>query len=83
MKIYLFSFMVLTSIFARSQKNVFLNLTPLFGNQTFALNQTFIGNDGIAVQIQDFNYYLSDVKIFHDNGQQTNLPTTDQQTKNK
>jgi hypothetical protein len=76
MKIYLFSFMVLTSIFARSQKNVFLNLTPLFGNQTFALNQTFIGNDGIAVQIQDFNYYLSDVKIFHDNGQQTNLPTS-------
>jgi hypothetical protein len=53
-----------------------LNLTPLFGNQTFALNQTFIGNDGIAVQIQDFNYYLSDVKIFHDNGQQTNLPTS-------
>ncbi len=76
MKIYLFSFMVLTSIFARSQKNVFLNLTPLFGNQNFALNQTFIGNDGIAVEIQDFNYYLSDIKIFHDNGQQTNLPTS-------
>jgi hypothetical protein len=76
MKIYLMSFMVLTSIFARSQKNVFLNLTPLFGNQNFALNQTFIGNDGIAVEIQDFNYYLSDVKIFHDNGQQTNLPTS-------
>jgi hypothetical protein len=53
-----------------------LNLTPLFGNQNFALNQTFIGNDGIAVEIQDFNYYLSDVKIFHDNGQQTNLPTS-------
>jgi hypothetical protein len=27
------------------------------------------------VRIEHFNYYLSDVKLFHDNGQQTNLPT--------
>jgi hypothetical protein len=47
----------------------------VFGNQSFVLNQTFIGNDGIAVEIQDFNYYLSDVIIFHDNGQQTPLLT--------
>jgi len=65
-----------TAISSWAQKNIFLNLTPLFGNQNFALNQTFIGNDGVAVQIQDFNYYLSDVHIFHDNGQQTNLPTS-------
>jgi hypothetical protein len=56
-----------------SQKNVFLNLEPLFGSQAFDLNQTFIGNDGIAIEIEHFNYYLSEVKLFHDNGLQTNL----------
>jgi hypothetical protein len=76
MRILLLTFLFINAISSWSQKNIFLNLTPLFSNQTFALNQTFIGNDGIAVQIQDFNYYLSDVKIFHDNGQQTNLPTS-------
>jgi len=76
MRILLLTFLFINVISGWSQKNIFLNLTPLFSNQTFALNQTFIGNDGIAVQIQDFNYYLSDVKIFHDNGQQTNLPTS-------
>ena len=76
MRILFLTFLLFTALSSWAQKNIFLNLTPLFGNQTFALNQTFIGNDGIAVQIQDFNYYLSDVKIFHDNGQQTNLPTS-------
>ena len=56
-----------------SQKNVFLNLEPLFGSQAFDLNQTFVGNDGIAIKIDHFNYYLSEVKLFHDNGLQTNL----------
>ena len=76
MRILFLALLLSTAISSWAQKNIFLNLTPLFGNQTFALNQTFIGNDGIAVEIQDFNYYLSDVKIFHDNGQQTNLPTS-------
>jgi hypothetical protein len=65
----------MTSIFTWAQKNIFLNIDPLFGTQPFALNQTFVGNDGNAVKIEHFNYYLSDVKLFHDNGLQTNLPT--------
>jgi hypothetical protein len=76
MRILFLTLLLFTAISSWAQKNIFLNLTPLFGNQTFELNQTFICNDGIAVEIQDFNYYLSDVKIFHDNGQQTNLPTS-------
>lgn len=75
MRILCFTLFFFTSLFSWSQKNIFLHLKPVFGTQPFALNQTFIGNDGIAVEIQDFNYYLSDVIIFHDNGQQTNLLT--------
>lgn len=60
---------------ALSQHNIFLNLQPKFGAQDLQLLQTYVGNDGVAVEIEHFNYYLSDVKLFHDNGQVTNLQT--------
>lgn len=75
MKRYTLIFSILIGLQTWAQKNVFLNLQPVFGNQTFVLNQTFIGNDAIAVELEHFNYYLSDVILFHDNGQQTNLPS--------
>ncbi len=75
MRLLILIFCLITTIFSWSQKNIFLNVKPVFGNQDFALNQNFIGNDGVAVEIEHFNYYLSDVKLFHDNGQQTNLLT--------
>jgi len=74
MRILLFT-VLFSSNLTWGQKNIFLHIDPLFGSQPFALNQTFTGNDGVAVSIEHFNYYLSDVKIFHDNGQQTNLLT--------
>jgi hypothetical protein len=75
MRILLLSLSLMTSIFSWAQKNIFLNIDPLFGTQPFALNQNFVGNDGIAVNIEHFNYYLTDIKLFHDNGLQTNFPT--------
>jgi hypothetical protein len=75
MRILLLSLSLMTSIFTWAQKNIFLNIDPLFGTQPFALNQNFVGNDGIAVNIEHFNYYLTDIKLFHDNGLQTNFPT--------
>jgi hypothetical protein len=75
MKSLLISLGLLTSIATWAQKNIFLNMEPLFGTQPFALNQNFVGNDGIAVNIEHFNYYLTDIKLFHDNGLQNNLLT--------
>lgn len=75
MRNLLLSLSLMSSIFTWAQKDIFLNIAPLFGNQPFTLNQNFVGNDGIAVNIEHFNYYLSDVKLFHDNGLQTNFPT--------
>lgn len=60
---------------ALAQKNIFLNLQPKFQNQDFNLLQTYTGNDGVAVEIEHFNYYVSDVRLFHDNGQVTYLAT--------
>ena len=75
MRILFLTTILATTFLSWSQKNIFLNLDPVFANQPFVLNQNFTGNDGVAVRIEHFNYYLSDVKLFHDNGQQTNLPT--------
>jgi len=75
MRNLLLSLGLMSSIFTWAQKDIFLNIAPLFDAQPFALNQNFVGNDGIAVNIEHFNYYISDVKLFHDNGSQTNFPT--------
>lgn len=75
MKRYSLIVSILIGLHSWAQKNVFLNLEPLFGNQPFALQQNFTGNNGVVVEIEHFNYYLSDVILFHDNGQQTNLPS--------
>jgi hypothetical protein len=63
----------LSCTIALAQNNIFLNLQPKFGTQNLQLLQTYVGNDGVAVEIEHFNYYLSDVKLFHDNGQITEL----------
>jgi hypothetical protein len=75
MRIIFLTFLICAAFSSKSQKNIFLNIEPVFGNQAFALNQNFIGNDGVIIEIEHFNYYLADVKLFHDNGQQTNLLT--------
>lgn len=67
---------VLTSIsWSFAQKNIFLSLAPKFGNQDFQLLQNYTGNDGVVIEIEHFKYYLSDVRLFHDNGQTTYLET--------
>lgn len=58
------------------QKNVFLSLAPKFGNQDFQLLQNYTGNDGVVVEIEHFNYYLSNVTLFHDNGLTTSFNLT-------
>ena len=73
---HLFRLLLLLNFSAAfAQKNVFLSLAPKFGNQDFQLLQNYTGNDGVVVEIEHFNYYLSDVQLFHDNGQSTYLQT--------
>lgn len=56
-----------------AQKNVFLNIAPVFESQAFYLLQDYTGNDGVKVEIEHFNYYLSEIKLFHDGGQALEL----------
>lgn len=52
------------------QRQLFLHLTPKFGSSDLVLNQSysFIGQGD--VKIDHFNYYLSEIAIQHDGGQQ-------------
>lgn len=56
-----------------AQKDVFLHINPTFNNTPFTLNTTYSGIDGVAVNFDHFNYYVSDIKLFHDGGIQTNV----------
>lgn len=56
-----------------AQKDIFIHINPTFGNQAFALNTVYTGVDGVTVNFDHFNYYLSDIVLFHDGGIQTNV----------
>jgi hypothetical protein len=56
-----------------AQKDIFIHINPTFGNQAFALNTVYTGVDGVTVNFDHFNYYLSDIVLFHDGGMQTNI----------
>ena len=56
-----------------AQKDVFLHINPFFNNGPFQLNTPYTGIDGVVVNIDHFDYYVSDVVLFHDGGVQTNV----------
>ena len=74
MKIYFSALLVFLTLGSFSaQKDIFLHINPTFGNQAFALNTVYTGVDGVTVNFDHFNYYLSDIVLFHDGGMQTNI----------
>lgn len=56
-----------------AQKDVYLHINPSFNNAPFQLNTPYTGIDGVVVSIDHFNYYVSDIVLFHDGGVQTNV----------
>jgi hypothetical protein len=74
MKIYFSALLVFLTLGSFSaQKDIFLHINPTFGNQAFALNTMYTGLDGVTVNLDHFNYYISDIKLFHDGGIQTSI----------
>jgi hypothetical protein len=74
MKIYFSALLVFLTLGTFSaQKDIFLHINPTFGNQAFALNTMYTGLDGVTVNLDHFNYYISDIKLFHDGGIQTSI----------
>ena len=52
-----------------SQKNIFLDISPMFQSSSLEMNVNYTAWDGKTIKFDHFDYYLSDVQIFHDGGQ--------------
>ncbi|MFM8241432.1 MAG: hypothetical protein ACKN86_01390, partial [Crocinitomicaceae bacterium] len=45
-----------------SQKNVFLEIAPMFQNANLEMNTNYTSWDGKTIKFDHFDYYLSDVQ---------------------
>ncbi len=54
-----------------SQKDVFLNISPVFNADPLQMDVTLVHNSGDSYALDHFDYYVSDVTITHDGGQES------------
>jgi len=59
-----------------SQQNVSLKINHQLGSSAFALNQATTNNLGNSFTITRLQYYISEIKLTHDGGLVTNVPST-------
>ena len=56
-----------------AQKNVFLNISPVFNDAPLQMGVNVQHNNGEAYALDHFDYYVSDVILTHDGGQLTTV----------
>lgn len=66
----------IVSLFSWSQTEVYLHFPPKVGGNDLVQNTTVQSLNGVAMSIDDFNYYISNVHIIHDGGQDLSLADT-------
>jgi hypothetical protein len=54
-----------------SQKDVFLNISPVFNADPLQMDVTLVHNNGDSYALDHFDYYVSDVTVTHDGGQES------------
>ena len=69
-RIYFTLIFNLTLLVAQGQKNVFLEITPMFQNSILAMNTNYVAWNGKTFKLDHFDYYLSNIQITHDGGQE-------------
>ena len=76
MKIFksIFSFLALAcAVSLNAQTNVNLHIEHMLGSNTFAFNQTASNNLGHSFNVVRMEYYLSEITLIHDGGQDTTI----------
>lgn len=68
-RIYFTLIFILTFYVSQGQKNVFLEITPMFQNSILAMNTNYVAWNGKTFKLDHFDYYLSDVQLTYDGGQ--------------
>jgi hypothetical protein len=64
------TFCCLLSVNSFAQTAVYLHLNPKVNGIDFQLNTNYIASDGKAFKLDHFDYYLSEIVLTHDAGQQ-------------
>lgn len=67
------AFICFFSMITFAQKAVYLHLNPKVNGIDFQLNTNYTALDGKAFKLDHFDYYLSEIILTHDVGQQVNL----------
>jgi hypothetical protein len=66
----LFSIVTIQFVFfAQAQKNVFLDVAPMFQNANLEMNINYTAWNGKTLKLDHFDYYLSNVQLTYDGGQ--------------
>jgi hypothetical protein len=57
-----------------AQKEVWLSVSHFLGNDSFALERPFKNNLDYDIKMSRFDYYISNVSLFHDGGKEVKVP---------
>lgn len=75
-KLLISSIALMLCLAANAQKQVYLTLTPKVNNQLLKLHSNLTSLNGLVFNVDHFNYYLSDLHIIHDGGQNLDFSDT-------
>jgi hypothetical protein len=64
------------SAFSFAQKNVFIDILPLVGASPLEIGANHVNQAGTAFKLDHFDYYLSNLHVIHDGGQDLDLSDT-------
>jgi hypothetical protein len=59
-----------------SQKNVFIEILPIVGSTPLQIGANHVDASGTAFKLDHFDYYLSNLHVIHDGGQDLDLSDT-------
>lgn len=76
MKKIITSTLLLFASFSISQTNLYLNFPPKVGGNDLMLNTVVNDLNGTAFKVDNFMYYISNIHIYHDGGQDLDLSDT-------
>lgn len=75
MKKLLLASLLIGTVSASAQKDVYLRIMHQWDGQSFAFNTVATTSEGDDVQLNRMEYYISGIKVYHDGGQEIDLPS--------
>lgn len=69
-------FVFMSSVYILAQKNVYITISPKIGSEVLQLDNNYTSLNGDLFYLAHFNYYLSNLHLIHDGGQDLDLSDT-------